>query len=36
VLADISVIALTVIATASAGCCAIVVLRLWRAGSRPS
>jgi hypothetical protein len=35
VVADISVIVLTVICAAGAGCCALLVLRLWRAGSRP-
>jgi len=35
VAADISVIVLTVVCAASAGCFALIVLRLWRAGSRP-
>jgi len=34
VIADLSVIVLTVVAAACAGCCALVVLRLWRVGSR--
>jgi hypothetical protein len=32
-LADISATVLTVVCAAIAGCCALLVLRLWRAGS---